>query len=56
MQFFPGSRLMFVFLFVLQLLVWLKVSSDIFSAFAIFLALGMARKEPDAEEIIAAEI
>ena len=57
MQFFPDSKPMFTFLFVLQLLVWLKVSSDIFSVFAIFLALGMARKEPDAEEeIIAAEI
>lgn len=46
---FPKYKLLFVALFALQLVVWLKVATDVFCVFACFLALSMLKYNNNTE-------
>lgn len=38
---YPGYALLFILLFFVELIIWLKVSTDIFLVFALYLAIGV---------------
>lgn len=48
-DYFPSSRSLFILLLLLNFIVWIKVSTDIFQFFALFIAAGAdpARREED---------
>ena len=50
MQHYEDDKMMFVFIFLVQLAVWLKVATDVFMFFALFVAFGKLEYAQDIEE------
>ncbi len=51
-KYFPEYKITFYLLYVLQLIIWMKVATDIFCVYAIFLAIGMSRTQEEQQKFI----
>lgn len=50
MKYFPEYKALFFFLFLSQMIIWIKVASDLFAAMALFLALAFINKKKEYSE------
>lgn len=51
-SFFPRDKILFIMFLILQLIVWIKVATDIFSVFACFMALGVISSSSPPNKLI----